>query len=223
MQDIYIYSDESGGFDYKHCSKYVFAGLIYKDRQTMELDSRKFLSLERKLRNKTKYKALPELKAFKLEEHDRTMLYMVFRDALKFAVVININKLDSKEIFRTAKTKRMYLDFAFSFGIKSVIERLVARGSIFGEEETVLHFLADEHPTATGDQQTLVARLTRVLKEDSSKFLHPLLPNLKDIKIKLCNSETTTLVRGADIIANRVNSNFTVQMLEDFISIAFLP
>ena len=162
-------------------------------------------------------------KAFKLEEHDRTMLYMVFRDALKFAVVININKLDSKEIFRTAKTKRMYLDFAFSFGIKSVIERLVARGSIFGEEETVLHFLADEHPTATGDQQTLVARLTRVLKEDSSKFLHPLLPNLKDIKIKLCNSETTTLVRGADIIANRVNSNFTVQMLEDFISIAFLP
>ena len=90
MQDIYIYSDESGVFDYKHCSKYVFAGLIYKDRQTMELDTRKFLSLERKLRNKTKYKALPELKAFKLEEHDRTMLYMVFRDALKFAVVINI-------------------------------------------------------------------------------------------------------------------------------------
>lgn len=223
MQELFIYSDESGVFDYKHCSRYVFAGLIYKDRQLMELDSRRFLSLERKLRNKTKYKTLPELKAFKLEDHDRKMLYMVFKDAIKFAVVINIIKLDSKEIFRTPKTKRMYLDFAFAFGIKSAMEKLVARGSIFGEEETVLHFLSDEHPTATGNQETLVSRLTRVLKEDSSRFLHPLLPNLKEIKIKLCNSETTTLVRGADIVANRLYSNPTAQLLEDFVSVAFLP
>lgn len=69
--DIYVFSDESGVFDYKHQDWFVYAGMIIKGKQDIDILNRKYLALEKKLRQKEKYRKLPELKAKYLDERDR--------------------------------------------------------------------------------------------------------------------------------------------------------
>lgn len=69
--DIYVFSDESGVFDYKHQDWFVYAGMIIKGKQDIDILNRKYLALEKKLRQKEKYRKLPELKAKCLDERDR--------------------------------------------------------------------------------------------------------------------------------------------------------
>ena len=66
--NIYVFSDESGIFDYKHHELFVYAGVVVIGKQEMDMLSRKFLALEKKLRQKTKYRNMPELKAKYLDE-----------------------------------------------------------------------------------------------------------------------------------------------------------
>ncbi|MCF0237781.1 MAG: DUF3800 domain-containing protein [Sphaerochaetaceae bacterium] len=224
MQNIYIYSDESGVFDNKHFEKFVYGGVIFTDKQNLELKSRKYLALERKLRNKKVYKQEPELKAYKLESHDRKLLYSIFGDSIKFAVIINLNKLDSKSTFKDQKTRQMYLDFAFCYGIKAVFEKLIGRGTLFGADDTQLFFYADEHPTANSEKLSLKEMLEKVLKFDTGKYLQPLFPKLSKLEVKYCNSENTTLIRSADIIANHIYGGLTEEeMTNEFVSVVFLP
>lgn len=69
--DIYVFSDESGVFDYKHQDWFVYAGMIIKGKQDIDILNRKYLALEKRLRQKEKYRKLPELKAKCLDESDR--------------------------------------------------------------------------------------------------------------------------------------------------------
>ena len=55
---IYIRADESGVFDPLHNDFFIFAGLIFLDKQEMELASRKVLSMEKKLRKKKKVQGI---------------------------------------------------------------------------------------------------------------------------------------------------------------------
>ena len=97
--DIFVFSDESGIFDYKHHDHFVYAGMIIIGKQEMDSLSRRYQALEKQLRKKTKYKTLPELKAAFLEYKDRHKLYNVFSHTFKFAVVIRQRQLDLKHIF----------------------------------------------------------------------------------------------------------------------------
>lgn len=63
MEEIFVYSDESGVFDYKHNKFFVMAGIIFCDKQKMDSMIRRYSVAEKNLRCKKKYKNIVELKA----------------------------------------------------------------------------------------------------------------------------------------------------------------
>lgn len=50
--NIYIYSDESGVFDYLHNDIFVFGGLIFLSKEEKDIASRKYIHAESKIRSK---------------------------------------------------------------------------------------------------------------------------------------------------------------------------
>ena len=44
--DIFVFSDESGVFDCYHSTYFVFGGLAFLDRMTMESAARRYLTIE---------------------------------------------------------------------------------------------------------------------------------------------------------------------------------
>ncbi|SNU06231.1 hypothetical protein SAMN06297422_10696 [Lachnospiraceae bacterium] len=44
--NIWVYSDESGVFDKTHNDYYVFAGVIYLDKEEKEIATRKYIHVE---------------------------------------------------------------------------------------------------------------------------------------------------------------------------------
>ena len=72
--NLYIYSDESVVFDYKHEEYFIFGGIIYLSKSNRDNDIRKYLSLEKKIRKNTKIKE--ELKANSLPaKHKRRLFF----------------------------------------------------------------------------------------------------------------------------------------------------
>ena len=68
--NVYVFSDESGIFDYKSHEYFVYGGIIIIGKQEMDSLSRRYSAMEKNLRKKSKYRNLPELKAAFLEEKD---------------------------------------------------------------------------------------------------------------------------------------------------------
>ena len=69
--------------------------------------------------------------------------------------------------------------------------------------------VCQEHTTATNGRYELREALEQELKTgtynmDYSLFFPPIFTNLKSVQLTFCDSKTTTLVRAADIIANRL-------------------
>ena len=68
---------------------------------------------------------------------------------------------------------------------------------------------ADEHTTATNGRYELKESLEQEFKHGTynynySKFFEPLFPNLQSVEVNYCNSAKVTLVRAADITANKL-------------------
>ena len=152
---IFIRADESGVFDPIHNDFFIFAGLIFLDRQEMELASRRFLSLEKKLRQKRKYRELPELKATLLDHADRRALFSVTESYSRFSSIINLRKIDHKSVLADKKSKQRYLDYAFKRGLKEAMKCMVARGSIFFDDPAEFDIVLDERTTATNGKYDL--------------------------------------------------------------------
>lgn len=55
--NIYVYSDESGVFDQIHEDRFIFGGLIFLDKKSRDIETRKYLNVERTIRehNRSKY------------------------------------------------------------------------------------------------------------------------------------------------------------------------
>ena len=67
----------------------------------------------------------------------------------------------------------------------------------------------DEHSTATNGRYELEQALEQEFKHGTFNFnyqifYHPIFKNLQSVKVNFVDSKTRTLVRGADIIANRI-------------------
>lgn len=206
---LFIRSDESGSFDYIHNDYFVFAGLIFTDRQQMELTARQFISLEKKLRSKNCYKNLPELKAAFLEHKDRRTLFAITQDCMRFATIIRLKKLDCQKVFADKKTKQRYMDYAFKLGLKNAINNLINRGSIFFEEATDIDIIMDERTTATNGKYDLGESILKELKGEihssvTKRTFAPTLPNTERVTVSYGHSDSNPLLRAADIIANRV-------------------
>ena len=169
--DIYIYSDESGVFDYKHRKYFVIAGIIFTDKMDMDLMIRRYKSAENNLRKKKLYKGISELKASKLSFDDRRNLFRLTSGADRFAFIINMYSLDKKKVFENSKSKQMHLDWVFKVGLKKVILQLIEKGSISPSDVLNIRCYIDEHSTATKGRYDLAEAPTSFERENIIKAI----------------------------------------------------
>ena len=207
--NIFVYTDESGVFDNVHNDIYVFGGIIFLDRETKDICSRKYINAEKAIRG-TKYTHNAELKACIVSNKEKSKLFRSLNSYIKFGVVIN-QKYILERIFSSKKDKQRYLDYAYKIGLKRCFEKLIAEGSININEVENIYIYADEHTTATNGRYELKEGLEQEFKNGTynykyDMFFPPLFPKMKSICLEFCNSEQRTLIRAADIIANKIYS-----------------
>ncbi len=129
-------------------------------------------------------------------------------DVIKFGVVINQKRI-LKSIYYHKKSKQRYLDYAYKIGLKKALLQMSDRGIINLSEIDNIHVVCDEHTTATDGRYELQEGLLMEFKygtfnEDWQKFFPPICPQMQGITVAYRNSESTTAIRMADIVANRI-------------------
>ena len=127
---------------------------------------------------------------------------------LKFGVVIRLNKVHHN-IFDDKKTKQRFLDYAYKLGVKRTLTYLESNDILVLNDIENIHFFCDEHTTATNGKYELREAIEQELKRGTFNdnyqcFYPPIIPKVKSVTLEYRNSETTTLIRAADIIANRI-------------------
>lgn len=206
--DLFIYSDESGVFDKIHNNYFVFAGVIFLDKETKDIASRKFMAAEKALKRNENYKNVKELKANVLSVKDKNSLFRSLNKVIKFAVIINQKKILS-QIFDNKKSKQRYLDYAYKIALKKTFQDLIKQGIIKPKEVDTLHIFVDEHTTATNGRYELKEALEQEFKHGTFNYTYqsyfpPIFSGMNGVDLQYCDSKTKVLIRAADIIANMI-------------------
>ena len=206
--DLFIYSDESGVFDKAHNDVFVFGGLVFLSKEDKDRHARLYLRAERTVRDAEQLAPEVEAKATVIAYKSKGKLYRSLRGAHRFGVVVR-QALVLDSIFADKKTKQRYLDYAYKIAVKRKFERLIRTRVIKPEDVHSLHFFVDEHTTATNGKYELREALEQEFRFGTynfhySKFFPPIFPNLKSVEVAYCNSRVQTLVRAADIVANKL-------------------
>lgn len=205
--DLFIYSDESGVFDKAHNEIFVYGGLIFLGKEEKDDYNRKYLTAEKAIRI-GKYSHNEELKACRIDNKEKGKLYRSLNRVIRFGIVINQkNVLD--RIFMSKKDKQRYLDYAYKVGLKKTLQRLIKEGRINPDEIETIHIYNDEHSTATNGRYELREGLEQEFKLGTynlryDKFFPPIFEKVKGIELLFCDSSKVTLIRAADIVANRI-------------------
>ncbi|MDO4265690.1 MAG: DUF3800 domain-containing protein [Eubacteriales bacterium] len=217
--DLFVYSDESGVFDKVHNEIYVFGGLIFLGKKQKDDYAHKYSAAEKIIRFNGGYTAEEELKACKITNKEKGKLYRSLNEAIRFGVVINQNRVLDR-IFQSKKDKQRYLDYAYKIGLKRALERLLKENKINREEVCNIHVYNDEHSTATNGHYELREALEQEFKNGTyncryDTFFPPLFDNLEGIELQFCDSGKNTLIRAADIVANRIYHLALNRKIED--------
>jgi len=206
--NIFVYSDESGVFDVDHNQIYVFAGVIYLSETERDIATRKYVNVENVIYNITHIRKTTELKASLLSNKLKDKIRRSLNNTYKFAVIIKQDKVE-KRIFASKYDKQRYLDFAYKIGLKRFFQELIKTGKINPDEVENLYVYVDEHTTATNGRYELQKTLEKEFKKgmlnyEYNVFHKPIFTKIKKVEVIFCNSQSTTLIRAADIISNNV-------------------
>lgn len=227
--NIFVYSDESGVFDLYNEKYFVFGGLIFLDKESKENANRKYINVENIIRKHNTYVS-SELKATALTNKDKGKIFRSLNRYIKFGVVIDLKRIN-KDIFEHKKNKQRYLDYAFKIGLKRAFQQLIADGIIIPTNVKNLNIFCDEHTTATNGIYELREGLEQEFKCGTfnysfNKFFPPLFPNIDSVDLNFCDSNKKTLIRSADIVANKVyfhSKQNTLEHLNKKVIITRLP
>ena len=90
-----------------------------------------------------------------------------------------------------------------------MFENLICEGIISADEIENIYIYVDEHTTATDGRYELKEGLEQEFKLGTfnyayNKFYPPIFKNIKSVNVNYCNSNSVTLIRAADIIANSI-------------------
>ena len=206
MQDIFIYSDESGVFDRYNNEYFVFAGVICFDAVSKDIATRKFSHAEKVLREIGGYSRNSELKASRISNTQKGKLYRSLNGLYKFCVLIE-QKMVNYKVFENKKHKQRYLDYAYKLVLKRCMETLIENNLLSSQQVRVIFVNADEHLTATDGKYELRESLLNEFKNGTfnptwEKHFEPVFPRLYDVVVEFCDSKRVFLIRAADIIAN---------------------
>ena len=101
------------------------------------------------------------------------------------------------------------MDWVYKMAVKTKLLFLSAEGLLNLSEVERIYFLIDEHTTATDGRYELKESLEQEFKfgvftNNFTTYHPPICPNLLSLEVEFCNSKSKTLVRAADIVANRL-------------------
>ena len=206
--NIYIYSDESGVFDKVHNDIFVFGGLILLGTEEKNVASRKYAHSEKVIRKNDNIEGPYELKATHITNKEKGSLFRSLNGYHKFGVVVREKDVLDR-IYQSKKDKQRYLDYVYKIAVKRAFEDLIDRKVIDPDVVERMYFFVDEHTTATNGRYELRESLEQEFKNGTyngkySKFYEPIFTHLQTVNLEYCNSAKKLLVRGADIIANRI-------------------
>ena len=198
--NLYIYSDESGVFDKVHNDIYVYGGVLFLSKEDKDINARKYKHVEKVIRKSKGYYNNIELKACILENKEKSKIYRSLNKCIKFGVIVNQKNIRD-EIFANKKSKQRYLDYAYKIGLKRMFEKLICEGIISADEIENIYIYVDEHTTATDGRYELKEGLEQEFKLGTFNYTFK---NIKSVNVNYCNSNSVTLIRAADIIANSI-------------------
>lgn len=206
--NIFIYSDESGVFDYIHINIYVFGGIVFLNKNDRDICSRTYSKAENDIRRSNSITNDVELKASAISNKNKGKLYRSLNKYYKFGVIINQQQL-LERIFLSKKDKQRYLDYAYKIAVKRFFQCLIQEKVIEPNEVERLYFYVDEHTTATNGRYELKQALEQEFKLGTYSmnyhtFYPPIFPLLQSVELSYCNSRAKVLIRSADIIANNI-------------------
>lgn len=206
--EIIVYSDESGTFDKIHNDIFVFGGIVFLGTKSRDIANRKYSHVEKIIRTSGKYAKSEELKAAKITNKQKGKIFRSLNEHIRFGVIIKQDKLLDR-IFDDKKSKQRYLDYAFKIGLKNCLKTLISNGKIQPHDVISMKIYVDEHTTATNGRYELREGLEQEFKIGTfnmkyDKFFPPLFPNMKSLDLDYCNSAKVTLIRAADIVANKI-------------------
>mgnify|MGYP005907535669 CR=1 FL=1 len=206
--NIFVYSDESGVLDKTHNDVFVFGGVIFLDKNSRDVETRKFSAVEKTLRHSGCYQKEDELKACRLLPKDKGKMFRSLNNTIKFGVVINQKKIHEK-IFLTKKSKQRYLDYAYKIALKRAFQGLILTKKIEPQNVQNVYIFVDEHTTATDGCYELKEALEQEFKHGTfnyyyNKYHEPIFGPSVNIELKFCDSEKKPLIRAADIVANKI-------------------
>lgn len=206
--NIFVYSDESGVFDVAHNRIYVYGGVILLGKEHRDIQSRKYHHVERTIRESAGYSIDVELKASMLENKHKAKIYRSLNNVNKFGAIIDQNRVNDN-IFAHKKDKQRYLDYVYKISLKHALSNMIHNGSIHPEDVNNIYIFADEHTTATNGRYDLQEGLEAEFKRGTFNynyhtFFPPLFPDMNSVTVNYRDSSTTTLIRAADIIANKI-------------------
>lgn len=206
--NIFVYSDESGVLDKAHNRYFAFGGIVFLSKDAKDIAERKYIHAERTVRESRGYDRTVEIKAAVIKTKDKYSLFRSLNPFYKFGVVVDQSKVRDS-IMASKKSKQRYLDYVFKIGIKRLLERLIQEGAIDPDSVENMYFFVDEHTTATNGRYELRESLEEEFKFGThnlnfSTFYPPLFPKMNSVHLNYCNSANVSLIRAADIVANRI-------------------
>lgn len=206
--DIYVYSDESGVFDKAHNDIYVFGGIIFLSKPQKDDCLHKYKHAEDIVRNNGNYGRTSEIKANTITAKQKYSLFRSLNQYHKFGAVV-YEKDVTDRIFSDKKSKQRYLDYVYKIALKQAFQQLINRDIILPTQVETIYIYADEHTTATNGRYELREGLEQEFKIGTINykyncFYEPIFSNLKSVQLKFCNSESHTMIRAADIVANNL-------------------
>ncbi len=212
-EHLYLFSDESGVFDYIHNNFFVYGGIILIGEQEKTDWTRKYAHVESVIRKNHNYSNNYEIKATTINNTDKNKIFRSLNQCHKFGVIIDEQRV-IKNIWSSKKDKQRYLDFVYKISVKRALQDLISEAVIIPNEIDRLYFYVDEHTTATNGRYELRESLEQEFKYGTynlnySSFFPPIFPDLKDVCVEFCDSSAPNrrLVRAADIVANKIYSS----------------
>lgn len=207
--NIFVYGDESGVFDKAHNEVFVFGGLVFLDKKSKEIALRKYLHAERALLpSYSKNGCKKELKACRIKRKHKESLFRSTNSCIRYAFIVTQQKVNDN-IFNDKKSKQRYLDYVYKVGLKSVMGRLIASGTINPHCVENIFIRFDEHTTATDGKYELKEGIEEEFKRGTYNFRYntfhkPIFPEMTGcVELTFKDSKDDPLIRASDIIANK--------------------
>lgn len=206
--NIFVYADESGVFDRTHNNVFVFGGLIFLGKDERDEGQRRYRSVERVQRRGGAAHGHREMKAIYLTNKEKSSMFRAMNPYHRFGVVVNQQNVLTS-IFENKKSKQRYLDYVFKRGLKSALQNMLIRQEIKAENIESIYVFMDEHTTATDGRYELRESLENEFKNGTynrnwDRAFLPLFTDMKTVELQLKDSCQDSLVRAADITANRL-------------------